>query len=72
MGEIRDAAREGRLIEAFGAGTAAIVTPISCIQYQGEDIDIAATGDLTQRFFDDLMAIQYGKEEGPEGWSVKI
>lgn len=72
MGEIRDAAKEGRLIEAFGAGTAAIVSPISTIQYQGEDIDIAATGELTQRFFDELIAIQYGKKEGPEGWSVKI
>lgn len=72
MPEIRDAAREGRLIEAFGAGTAAIVSPISCIQYQGEDIDIAATGELTQRFFDELLAIQYGMKEGPEGWSIKI
>ena len=72
MSEIRETAREGRLIEAFGAGTAAIVSPISCIQYQGEDIDIAATGELTQRFFDELLAIQYGTKEGPEGWSVKI
>mmetsp|Transcript_23515 Transcript_23515/g.48721 ORF Transcript_23515/g.48721 Transcript_23515/m.48721 type:complete len:395 (+) Transcript_23515:133-1317(+) len=72
MGEIRDAAREGRLIEAFGAGTAAIVSPISCIQYQGKDIDISTTGDLTQRFFDELIAIQYGKKEGPDGWSIKI
>lgn len=72
MGEIRDAAREGSLVEAFGAGTAAIVSPISCIQYQGEDIDIAATGELTQRFFNELVAIQYGKKEGPEGWSIKI
>lgn len=72
MGEIRDAAKEGRLIEAFGAGTAAIVSPISCIQYQGKDIDISTTGELTQRFFDELIAIQYGKKEGPDGWSIKI
>ena len=58
--------------DLFGAGTAAIVSPISCIQYQGKDIDIAATGELTQRFFDELLAIQYGTQEGPEGWSVKI
>mmetsp|Transcript_17553 Transcript_17553/g.30903 ORF Transcript_17553/g.30903 Transcript_17553/m.30903 type:complete len:296 (-) Transcript_17553:2584-3471(-) len=72
MPEIRDAAAEGRLIEAFGAGTAAVVTPISCIQYKGEDIEIPATGDLTERIFSDLMGIQYGRVEGPEGWSVKI
>lgn len=73
MPEVRDAAKEGRLIEAFGAGTAAVVTPISVIQFQGEDIEISETaGDLTERIFADLTAIQYGKVEGPEGWSVKI
>lgn len=72
MPEIKKASVEGRLIEAFGAGTAAVVTPISHIQYKGEDIEIPATGDLTKRIFSDLMAIQYGKIEGPEGWSVKI
>ena len=35
MMEIREAAEEGRLIESFGAGTAAVVSPISCIQYKG-------------------------------------
>lgn len=70
--EIKRAAEEDRLIEAFGAGTAAVVTPISCIQYKGHDIEIAATGELTKRVFDELMGIQYGRIEGPEGWSVKI
>lgn len=70
--EIQEAATENRLLEAFGAGTAAVVTPISCIQYKGKDIDIPATGALTKRVFKDLMGIQYGRIEGPEGWSVKI
>lgn len=72
MPEIRDAANDGRLLEAFGAGTAAVVTPISCIQYKGVDIEIPATGDLTKRVWDEITAIQYGKKEGPEGWSVII
>eukprot|EP00565_Helicotheca_tamesis_P004032 CAMPEP_0185732720 /NCGR_PEP_ID=MMETSP1171-20130828/17299_1 /TAXON_ID=374046 /ORGANISM="Helicotheca tamensis, Strain CCMP826" /LENGTH=420 /DNA_ID=CAMNT_0028402287 /DNA_START=174 /DNA_END=1436 /DNA_ORIENTATION=+ len=72
MPEIQQAAEEGRLIEAFGAGTAAVVTPIECIQYKGEDIEIKATGELTQRVWDELTAIQYGKMDGPEGWSVKV
>ena len=70
--EIKRAAMENRLIEAFGAGTAAVVTPISCIQYKGEDIEIPATGELTKRVFRDLIGIQYGTMDGPEGWSVKI
>ncbi|KAL7464704.1 hypothetical protein ACHAXS_005042 [Conticribra weissflogii] len=72
MPEIAEAAAEGRLIESFGAGTAAVVTPIEAIQFRGKDIEIPATGELTKRFFSDLMGIQYGRIEGPEGWSVKI
>lgn len=72
MPEIHEAELEGRLIEAFGAGTAAVVTPISHIQYHGRDIKIPATGDLTRRIFSDLMGIQYGRIEVPAGWSVKI
>jgi branched-chain amino acid aminotransferase len=69
MREILEAANDGRLIESFGTGTAAVVTPISCIQYNGFDIDIPATGDLTKRMWEEITSIQYGIKEG---WSVKI
>jgi len=72
MGELQQAAQDGRLLEAFGAGTAAVVTPISGIQYKGEDIDIPATGKLTQRIWNEITSIQYGTMEGPHGWSVNI
>mmetsp|Transcript_5657 Transcript_5657/g.8187 ORF Transcript_5657/g.8187 Transcript_5657/m.8187 type:complete len:289 (+) Transcript_5657:63-929(+) len=70
--ELQQAANNGTLLEAFGAGTAAVVTPISGIHYDGADIDIPATGEMTQYFWDTITGIQYGKLEGPEGWSVKI
>lgn len=72
MPEIRQAAEDGRLIESFGAGTAAVVCPISCIQYKGVDIDIPATGDLTKRVWNEITGIQYGKLEDPKGWNIKI
>ena len=72
MSEIKQSAIDGRLIEAFGAGTAAVVTPISHIQYRGEDIVIPAPGKLTQRLYNDLVNIQYGIVDGPEGWSVRV
>jgi branched-chain amino acid aminotransferase len=72
MNEIKQSAIDGRLIEAFGAGTAAVVTPISHIQYRGEDIVIPAPGRLTQRLYNDLVNIQYGIVDGPEGWSVRV
>ena len=72
MPEIQEAAEDGRLLEAFGAGTAAVVTPISCIHYKGKDVDIPATGKLTMQIWDEIIGIQYGKIEGPDGWSVEI
>ncbi len=62
----------GRLIESFGAGTAAVVSPISCIQYKGVDIDIPATGDLTKRVWDEITGIQYGELEDRYGWVYKV
>ena len=72
MGEIQEAANDSRLLEVFGAGTAAVVTPVSCIQYKGKDIDIPAVGEVTQRVWDEITGIQYGRIDGPPGWSVDV
>jgi branched-chain amino acid aminotransferase len=72
MGEIQEAAHDNRLLEVFGAGTAAVVTPVSCIQYKGKDIDIPAVEQLTKRVWDELTGIQYRKIEGPAGWIVEL
>jgi branched-chain amino acid aminotransferase len=76
--EIMKAVKEGRMIEAFGAGTAAIVAPVKGFHYNGVDYDIpldkenptAKAGKLTQRLCDTIMDIQYGKVEHP--WSVVV
>ena len=73
MGEVRDAWKEGRLMEAFGAGTAAIISPINGIHYQGDDI-VVPTGDdigpISKSFWRMLCDIQYGIVDHP--WSVKV
>ncbi len=78
MVEIREAVNEGRLHELFGAGTAAIVSPIKKIHFEGQDIPIpldpsnpnSQAGPLTRRIADTIMGIQYG--EIPHKWSVKV
>ena len=45
MPEIRDAWKEGRLMEAFGAGTAAIISPVNRIHYEGENIEVRTRFD---------------------------
>lgn len=69
--EVKEAVENGTLVEAFGAGTAAVVTPIECIHYDGVDLEIPATGDITHRAWNDLLSIQYGKAPD-HPWSVKV
>jgi len=71
MSEVVKASDDGRLLEVFGAGTAAVVSPVSCIRYKGRDISIPAVGDMTKKVWNELTGIQYGKIEGPPGWSIK-
>ena len=70
MPDIKEVASSGRLLEALGAGTAAVVSPIECIQYKSDDIMVDDVVSVTQRICDELTVIQYGKIQGPEGWSI--
>jgi len=72
MSELAHASEEGCLLEAFGAGTAAVVTPISGINYKGRTIEIKSTWKVTRRVYKNITDIQYGREEGPDGWSYTI
>lgn len=73
MKEIIKASQEGRLLEAFGAGTAAVIAPVNEISYKGQDIKFP-TGDeigpVGQRMWNEILDIQYGRVEHP--WSVVI
>ena len=72
--EVIDAANDGRLKEAFGTGTAAVISPVGQITYQGEDHVVAGgeMGDLSRRLYDEIVAIQYGKKQDPYGWVTRI
>ena len=73
--EVKEAADEGRLLEVFGAGTAAVVSPVRNISWNGSLINCGLpedkeAGDLAQRMKDWIEGIQYGEED--HAWSVKI
>jgi len=74
MKQLIEALDQGRVIEMFGAGTAAIIAPINKIFYGGKDYEVPCknntAGDLSNRFMDTLLAIQYG--ERPSDWSVVV
>ena len=72
--ELFEAAESGRLEEAFGSGTAAVVSPIGELNYEGKIVPVSGgkIGPLTQKLYDALTAIQWGKAEDPFGWTMKI
>ncbi|EKX47543.1 hypothetical protein GUITHDRAFT_86282 [Guillardia theta CCMP2712] len=76
MADLINAANEGRVIEIFGAGTAAIVSPINGISYMGKEYAIPCgkdgrAGELSTRLFHELCDIQYGRKQFRD-WSVAI
>lgn len=72
--EILAAAESGRLREAFGSGTAAVISPVGRIAYGDRAILVGdgGVGPLARRFYQAITDIQYGRAEGPEGWVVPI
>ncbi len=72
--EVTAAAEDGSLREAFGTGTAAVISPVGQLTYKGRDYPVAggAMGDLSQRLYDEIVAIQYAEKDDPYGWRVPI
>jgi branched-chain amino acid aminotransferase len=72
--EIIDTAEKGTLKEAFGTGTAAVISPVGQITYKGRDHVVAGgkMGALSQRLYDEIVAIMYGEKKEPYGWSERI
>lgn len=75
MPELAAASKEGRLIEAFGSGTAAVVSPIRNIGYKGELVGCGLrpeeeAGELALRMKNWIEARMYGEEE--HEWSYVV
>ncbi len=68
--DLMAAARNGQLEEAFGTGTAAVISPIGELNYKGEVVTINdfKTGSLTQKLYDTLTGIQWGDIPDTHGW----
>ena len=72
--EIIEAHKNGQLEEAFGTGTAAVISPIGELKYLDDNfvINDGKIGELSQLLYDTLTGIQTGKIEDPFGWIVKL
>ncbi|MGO4538500.1 branched-chain amino acid aminotransferase [Paenibacillus sp. 2TAB19] len=73
IGELYEASKQGKLEEAFGTGTAAVISPIGELNWQDEVLVInnGKTGELSQKLYDTLTGIQKGELEDPFGWMIE-
>jgi len=60
----------GRMLPVSGA----VISPVGQITYKGGDHIVAGgkMGDISQRLYNEIVAIQYGEKEDPFGWREKI
>ena len=72
--ELGEALKNGDLKEAWGCGTAAVVSPIGELCYKGEKFTInnGEIGTVTQHLYDTLTGIQWGKIEDTFGWIEEL
>jgi branched-chain amino acid aminotransferase len=72
--DILRAHEDGTLEEVFGAGTAAVISPVGGLHYKDQDYQVAngEAGPTALRLFDELMGIQYGNRPDPFQWIHQV
>lgn len=72
--EVYAAHAKGELKEVFGSGTAAVISPVGKIKFDGKEIEISEgkVGPVSAKLFEELMNIQYGKTDDPFNWTMVV
>ena len=66
--------KAGLVTEAFGSGTAAVITPVGSLRYQDLELNIGngGVGRITQQLYDTLTGIQTGSCPDQQGWITLV
>lgn len=72
--EVMAAMENGEMEEAWGCGTAAVISPIGSFTYQGRQLTVndRQLGPCAQELYEILTGIQWGRREDSYGWIVKV
>jgi branched-chain amino acid aminotransferase len=72
--EWREGVRDGRISEVFACGTAAVITPVGQLVWEGGSVgdQRAPAGEVTSRMRRALVDIQYGRAEDAHGWMRRL
>ena len=74
IADVMKASKEGKLEEVFGTGTAAVISPVGELRYEGDVayINNGEIGEVTHKLYDTLTGIQWGKIPDELGWTVPV
>lgn len=71
--EVLEASSKGQLKEAFGCGTAAVISPICGLGYKDTYMPIEKPDDsFADRLHKRIFDIQYNRTSDPYGWRVEV
>ena len=70
--EWREGVASGEITEVFACGTAAVVTPVGALRWQGGEAPAPASTDLTMRIRQALVDVQFGRAEDTFGWMHRV
>ncbi|HLC41736.1 MAG TPA: branched-chain amino acid aminotransferase, partial [Methylomirabilota bacterium] len=72
--EVVSAHKKGQLMEVWGTGTAAVISPVGELSYKGEKMVInnRETGPLTRKLYDAIVGVQYATAPDRHGWTVEV
>lgn len=72
--EVYEASDNGKLEEVFGTGTAAVISPVGKLDWEGKTITInnGKIGKISQFLYDTITGIQYGKIKDEFGWTREV
>jgi branched-chain amino acid aminotransferase len=70
--EWREGVASGEIVEIFACGTAAVVTPVGTLKWDGGEAPAPPRTDLTLQVRQALVDIQYGRAEDTFGWMHRV
>ena len=72
--EVMEGAQNGRLSEAFGTGTAVVISPVGSFCYKDQCVQLGdgTPGKLTMDLYNKLTGIQYGQEPDTHNWVTML
>ncbi|MBP2673456.1 MAG: branched-chain amino acid aminotransferase [Deltaproteobacteria bacterium] len=72
--EVIRRSEDGSLTEAFGSGTAAVISPVGAFSFRGRNVRVgdSRVGELSRRLYDEITGIQYGVAEDRHRWVHRV